>query len=131
MIKTEVIGFLGKDSQINNVSGKSVINFNVAHTEKYKDANGGQKEKTIWVDCSLWVEKTTIAQYLKKGTLVYVDGQPSVRAYTNQNGQQGASLSLRVGTIQLLGGGKKQEETQPQEFLAQPNGIESNEEAPF
>jgi len=131
MIKTEVIGFLGKDSQINNVSGKSVINFNVAHTEKYKDANGGQKEKTIWVDCSLWVEKTTIAQYLKKGTLVYVDGQPSVRAYTNQNGQQGASLSLRVGTIQLLGGGKKQGETQPQEFLAQPNGIESNEEAPF
>jgi single-strand DNA-binding protein len=131
MIKAEIIGHLGKDAVVNNVNGKNVVNFSVAHSEKFKDANGVQKERSVWADCSWWIEKTTIVQYLKKGTLVYVDGQPNARAYTNQNGQQGSTLTLRVNSVQLLGSGKKQWETQPQEFLAQPNGFESNEEAPF
>ena len=37
MIKLQVIGNLGKDAVVNNVNGKSVINFNVAHTERFKD----------------------------------------------------------------------------------------------
>jgi single-strand DNA-binding protein len=128
MIRAEIIGHLGKDAVVSNVNGKSVVNFSVAHSEKFKDANGVQKERSVWADCSWWIEKTTIVQYLKKGTLVYVDGQPNVRAYTNQNGQQGATLTLRVNSVQLLGGngGKKQEEPQ-QDFLAQPNGFESND----
>ena len=40
MIKLQVIGNLGKDALVNNVNGKTVINFNVAHTERYKDAQG-------------------------------------------------------------------------------------------
>ncbi|MBD0352663.1 MAG: single-stranded DNA-binding protein, partial [Flavisolibacter sp.] len=40
MIKMQVIGNLGKDCVVNNVNGKSVINFTVAHTEKYKDSQG-------------------------------------------------------------------------------------------
>ena len=51
MIKLQVIGNLGKDAVVNNVNGKSVINFNVAHTERYKDAQGVQKDRTTWVDC--------------------------------------------------------------------------------
>ncbi len=43
MIKLLVIGNLGKDAVLNNVNGKNVINFTVAHTEKYKDAQGVQK----------------------------------------------------------------------------------------
>ena len=43
MIKMQVIGNLGKDCVTNLVNGKNVINFNVAHTEKFRDANGEQK----------------------------------------------------------------------------------------
>ncbi len=104
MIKLQVIGNLGKDALVNNVNGKNVINFTVAHTEKFKDAQGNQKDKTIWVDCAYWTERTAVAPYLKKGTQVFVDGQPDVRTYTTQDGRNGASLVLRVMSVQLLGG---------------------------
>jgi len=104
MIKLQVIGNLGKDGVVNNVNGKNVINFSVAHTEKFKDAQGVQKDKTIWVECAYWTDRTGIAPYLKKGTQVYAEGQPDVRNYTTKDGQQGSSLSLRVSSVQLLGG---------------------------
>ncbi|MDE3143939.1 MAG: single-stranded DNA-binding protein [Bacteroidota bacterium] len=103
MIKLQVIGNLGKDAVVNNVNGKNVINFTVAHTERFKDAQGVQKDKTTWVDCAYWTDRTAIAPYLKKGTQVYVEGQPDVRTYQTQDGRQGASLILRVASVQLLG----------------------------
>ena len=104
MIKLQVIGNLGKDAQVNNVNGKSVINFNVAHTERFKDAQGNQKDRTTWVDCSYWTDRTAVAPYLKKGTQVYVEGTPDVRTYTTADGRNGASLTLRIASVQLLGG---------------------------
>lgn len=103
MIKLQVIGNLGKDALVNNVNGKNVINFTVAHTERYKDAQGNQKDRTTWVDCAYWTDRTAVAPYLKKGTQVFVEGQPDVRTYTTQDGRQGASLTLRVASVQLLG----------------------------
>ncbi|MDE3125010.1 MAG: single-stranded DNA-binding protein [Bacteroidota bacterium] len=103
MIKLQVIGNLGKDAIVNDVNGRKVINFSIAHTERYKDAQGAQKERTTWVECAYWTDRTAIAPYLKKGTQVYVEGQPDVRTYTTQDGKQGASLSLRIANVQLLG----------------------------
>lgn len=103
MIKLQVIGNLGKDCVTNTVNGKTVINFSVAHTEKYRDASGQQKDKTTWVECAYWTDKTGIAPYLKKGTQVYADGTPEVRTYTRNDGTSGSSLTLRVFSVQLLG----------------------------
>src|SRR5687767_10138417 len=104
MIKLQVIGNLGKDCVMNNVNGKNVINFSVAHTEKFKDAQGQQKDKTLWVECAYWTDRTGIAPYLKKGTQVYAEGTPDIRTYTTGDGRQGTALSLRVSSVQLLGG---------------------------
>src|SRR5687768_15588189 len=103
MIKLQVIGNLGKDCVTNTVNGKSVINFNVAHTEKFKNSQGVQQDKTIWVECAYWTDRTAIAPYLKKGTQVYVEGSPEVRTYPKNDGGTGVSLSLRVASVQLLG----------------------------
>lgn len=103
MIKMQVIGNLGRDCTTNVVNGKSVMNLTVAHSEKFKDAQGMQKEKTIWVDCAYWSDRTAIAPYLKKGTQVYVEGIPDIRTYTKNDGTFGATLTLRVLSIQLLG----------------------------
>lgn len=103
MIKLQVIGHLGRDCVTNAVNGKSVMNFTVAHTEKYRDAQNQQREKTTWVDCSYWSDKTAIAPYLKKGTQVFIEGIPDVRTYTKTDGTFAAALSLRVMNIQLLG----------------------------
>ena len=104
MIKMQVIGNLGKDCVVNAVNGKNVINFTVAHTEKYKDSQGTNQEKTTWVDCAYWTDRTAISPYLTKGKQVFVEGTPEVRSFTRQDGTGGASLSLRVREVQLLGG---------------------------
>jgi single-strand DNA-binding protein len=104
MIKMQVIGNLGKDCVVNTVNGKNVINFTVAHTEKYKDSQGVNQEKTTWVDCAYWTDRTAISPYLTKGKQVFVEGNPEVRSFTRQDGTGGASLSLRVREVQLLGG---------------------------
>ena len=104
MIKMQVIGNLGKDCIVNNVNGKNVINFTVAHTEKFKDSQGNSQEKTIWVDCAWWTDRTAISQYLTKGKQVFAEGQPEARSFTRNDGTPGATLSLRVREVQLLGG---------------------------
>ncbi|HEY0355904.1 MAG TPA: single-stranded DNA-binding protein [Flavisolibacter sp.] len=100
----QVIGNLGKDCTVNQVNGKNVINFTVAHTEKYRDSQGNNQEKTTWVDCAYWTARTALAPYLQKGKQVFVEGTPEVRSFTRQDGTAGASLSLRVREVQLLGG---------------------------
>ncbi len=126
MIKLQVIGNLGKDALVNNVNGKNVINFTVAHTERFKDAQGNQKDKTTWVDCAYWTDRTAVAPYLKKGTQVYVEGQPDVRTYTTQDGRNGATLTLRVASVQLLGskpgesGGGSNYQSAPAPSYSQP-----------
>jgi single-strand DNA-binding protein len=104
MIKLMVIGNLGKDCTVNTVNGKNVINFSVAHTEKFKDSTGAQREKTIWVECAYWTDRTGISPYLKKGQQVYAEGSPEVRTYQTNDGKSGASLTMRVQSVQLLGG---------------------------
>lgn len=139
MLKTTLIGSLGQSATVNNVNGKTVINFSVAHSEKYKDQNGQVVNKVLWVAVSYWSEKTAIAQYLKKGTSIYCEGLPSVDTYKNREGQIMPQLKLRATMVQLLGG-NKQENDNPkaapksdltpsqQEFLA--GGVEVDE-APF
>lgn len=104
MIKMQIIGNLGKDCTVNAVNGKNVINFTVAHTEKYKDSQGNSQEKTTWVDCAYWTDRTALSPYLIKGKQVFAEGTPEVRTFTRQDGTAGASLSLRVREVQLLGG---------------------------
>lgn len=104
MIKMQIIGNLGKDCVVNTVNGKNVINFTVAHTEKYRDSQGNNQEKTTWVDCAYWTDRTAVAPYLLKGQQVYVEGTPEVRTFTRNDGTSGATLSMRVREVQLLGG---------------------------
>jgi single-strand DNA-binding protein len=103
MLNIQLIGRLGQDSIVNDVNGKKVVNFSVAHTEKYKNNQGGEVNKTTWVSCAYWTDKLNIANYLKKGTSVYVEGKPEVKTYTDKNtGNILPQLSMRVSSIQLL-----------------------------
>ena len=103
MIKLQIIGNLGKDCIHKEVNGKNVINFSVAHTERYKDSMGNQKDRTIWVECAYWTDRIGVAQYLTKGRTVYAEGTPEADAYTNKEGQAAATLRMRVLNVQLLG----------------------------
>jgi len=121
MVKLEVIGHIGKDATVNEYNGKKVINFSVAHSEKYKDASGNVVNKSVWVDCAYWVESTAVAQYLKKGTQVYVEGQPEARAWTSQTGQVAANLQCRVRKVELLGSSQKENSTESTKPMYEPD----------
>lgn len=108
MIKLQIVGNLGKDCIVKEINGKNVINFSVAHTERYKDSTGNQKERTTWVECAYWTDRTALSQYLKKGQMVYAEGAPEADAYTNKEGQAAATLRMRVQSIQLLGGSNRE-----------------------
>lgn len=119
MLRLNIVGHLGKDCNTNHVNGKNVINFSVAHSEKFKDSTGVQKEKTIWVDCAYWTDRTAIAPYLKKGQLVYAEGIPDLKNYTKNDGTPGSSLTMRILGVQLLGGSTKNESGEGSQQLAE------------
>ena len=104
MIKLQIVGNLGKDCIVKEVNGKNVINFSVAHTERFKDSTGAQRERTTWVECAYWTDRTAIAPYLKKGQMVFAEGAPEAEGYMNKENQAAATLRMRVREIQLLGG---------------------------
>lgn len=103
MIKLQIIGHLGGDCTTNEVNGRTVINFNVAHSEKFKDSQGNLVDKTTWVRCAYWTDRPLIAQYLKKGQLVYAEGSPEADAFMNKENQAAATLKMNVFRVQLLG----------------------------
>lgn len=132
MIKMQLIGHLGQDAVVNNVNGKTVINFSIAHSEKFKNKEGVEVNKSVWVSAAYWTDRTAVAPYLKKGSQVYVEGSPEAKTYRNQNTNEVMpQLSLRVTSIQLIGG-TKPSNTEPQnDFISQPNGFELTEEQPI
>lgn len=119
----QVIGNLGRDASIKEHNGKKVINFSVAHTEKYKNSQGVVTEKTTWVECSMW-EKGNVAPYLKQGQLVHIEGTPSVNAYETKDGKPAASLRLSVFGLQLLGG--KKEDSKPNHSATASEAVAQN-----
>lgn len=139
MIKMQVIGHLGKDCTVNTVNGKNVINFTVAHSEKFKDSQGVLQERTTWVDCSYWTDRTAVAPYLVKGQLVFVEGNPEARAYQKSDGTPGVSLTLRIREVQLLGkksdnvsGGNYEQQSQSRQSEPVSTGAEEvSDDLPF
>lgn len=117
MLKTIITGNLGRDAEVRTLdSGSSAISFTVAVSEKYTDKAGNKVENTTWINCTLWrtsQQPTTIANYLKKGQKVLVEGKPSVRSYEKNDGTHGASFELRVENIELLGGAPADSGTAP------------------
>lgn len=136
----QVIGHLGKDCVVKEVSGKNVINFTVAHSEKWKDAQGNQKEKTTWVEAAYWTDKTTVAQYLTKGKQIYVEGIPEADAYKDKDDNAKGTLRLRVTSVQLLGGASEgssqpnnpvEKSAQKQSPLEYSKTAEATDDLPF
>lgn len=114
MINLTAIGRVGKDAEVRDVKGKKVVNFNIA-----VDTGYGENKKTVWLTCSMW-NKENLAQYLKKGTSIYIAGEPSTRAYSDKDGKAACSLDVTVFAVELLGGSAKQE-SEPKKQEAQPS----------
>lgn len=103
MLKSIVIGYLGSDAEVKNSNGKEFTSFRVAHTAKFTDTQNVVHEETTWVDC-IMNGSSAVNEYLKKGQLVYVEGNSSMRVYSSAKDRcMKAGLTINVRSIELLG----------------------------
>ena len=105
--KVIIIGNLGADPearQFNN--GGSVTNISVATSEQWTDKQSGEKrEATEWHRISLFNRLGEIAaQYLRKGSKVYIEGSLRTRKYQDPNGQDRYITEIRAEQMQMLDG---------------------------
>lgn len=104
MLKVSFIGQLGADAEKKIADGGKFTTFRAAHNESYTDDAGQEHSTTIWVDFTM-NDHPKVADYLKQGTQVYVEGYPSLRVYSSPKDRcMKAGLTIRVQKIELLGG---------------------------
>ena len=105
--KVIIVGNLGRDPEVRYMpSGDAIANIAVATSYKSKDRNTGeQKELTEWHRISFFGRLAEIvAQYLKKGSSVYVEGRLQTRKYTDKDGIERYATDIVAENMQMLGG---------------------------
>jgi single-strand DNA-binding protein len=105
--KVILVGHLGQDPEVRYMpSGGAVTNLSVATTDSWKDKQSGQKqERTEWHRVSLFNKLAEIAgEYLKKGSMVYIEGRLQTRKWTDNNGVDKYTTEVIASDMQMLGG---------------------------
>ena len=105
--KVIIVGNIGRDPEVRYMpSGDAIANIAVATSYKSKDKNTGeQKEQTEWHRIAFFGRLAEIAaQYLKKGSSVYVEGRLQTRKYTDKDGVERYATDIIAENMQMLGG---------------------------
>jgi single-strand DNA-binding protein len=104
--KVILVGRLGRDPETRYTSGgQAVANFSVATDESYKDRNGERQKRTEWHKIVVWGKQAEIAQqYLKKGSLVFIEGRIQSREWQDKEGQKRTSFEIVANNFRMLGG---------------------------
>ena len=105
--KVILVGNLGADPETRYMpSGSAVTNLSVATSESWKDKQTGeQKERTEWHKVAMFNRLAEIAaEYLKKGSQVYIEGKLRTRKWQDQNGQDRWTTEIIADEMQMLGG---------------------------
>ena len=106
--KVHLIGRLGRDPEVRYMpNGEAVCNFSIATSETWNDRQTGQRqERTEWHAITLYRRMAEVAgQYLKKGSLVYIEGRIQSRKYTDKNGVERTAYEIIGNEMKMLGGG--------------------------
>ncbi len=107
--KVILVGRLGKDPEVRYTQdNKAIANITLATSETWKDKNTGQKhEKTEWHRCVFFGGVAgVVAEYLKKGSQIYIEGKLQTRKWQDQSGQDKYTTEIVVdgfsGVMQML-----------------------------
>jgi len=104
--KVILVGRLGRDPETRYTGGgQAVANFSVATDESYRDKNGERQKRTEWHKIVVWGKQAEIAQqYLKKGSLVFIEGRIQSREWQDKEGQKRTSFEIVASNFRMLGG---------------------------
>ncbi len=117
--KAMIIGRLGREPELKYTqSGMPVTTLNIATDESYLDRDGNRVEKTEWHRVSVFQRAAeNCAQYLSKGSLVYVEGRIQTRKWQDQQGQDRYSTDIVANTVRFL---DKKGDRNSDDFAPQP-----------
>lgn len=104
--KVTLVGNLGQDPELRHTgSGTAVCNMRLATNESYKDSNGKTVDKTEWHSVVAWSRLAEICgEYLKKGTLVYIEGSLQTRKFEDKDGNEKFVTEIKAREMQILSG---------------------------
>ncbi|MGR5220260.1 single-stranded DNA-binding protein [Vibrio parahaemolyticus] len=108
--KVILVGNVGQDPEVRTFqNGEQVASLSVATSESWRDkATGEVKEKSEWHRISVFGQSVSfLANYVKKGAQLYIEGQLQTRKWQDQNGQDRYTTEVVVrwpsGNVQLVG----------------------------
>ena len=131
--KVMLIGRLGQDPEVRYTqSNTAVATLSLATSERYKDGNGEQQERTEWHRVVAWGRLAEICQqYLSKGSLIFVEGPLQTRSWEDNQGQKRYTTEIKALQMTMLDrrGGDQQNQTLPasqQDSLQQSTPMSSS-----
>ena len=134
-----LIGNLGQDPEIKySANGLPICNMSIATTERYRDREGMEQEKTEWHRVVAFDRLAEICgEYLKKGSQVYFEGQIQTRQWQDNDGNTRYTTEIRARDMMMLGGRSGGDMSRPSAPSASPrpnrenlsNGASTNQDA--
>lgn len=102
--KVILVGNLGKDPEVRHLENNNMVaHFPVATNESRKDKSGQWVQHTEWHDITAWgALAERAAQYLHKGSLVFIEGRISHRKWQDKEGRDRYSTEVIANTIRNL-----------------------------
>ncbi len=103
--KVILVGHLGKDPEVRYMpNGEAVANVTLATSETWKDKTGEKQEKTEWHNIVFYKRLGEIAgQYLKKGSLIYVEGRITTEKWQDKEGKDRYTTKIVANEMKMLG----------------------------
>jgi len=104
--KVILVGHLGKDPEMRyTAAGAPIASFSLATSEQWKDKqSGGKTEKTEWHNVVMFDKVAEIAgQYLRKGSLVYLEGKLQTDKWTDKEGHDRYTTKVIANQMTMLG----------------------------
>jgi single-strand DNA-binding protein len=111
--KVILIGRLGRDPEVRYTpSGQAVANLALATSEQWTSKEGNKSERTEWHRIVAWGRTGEICgEYLKKGSLVYIEGKLQTRSWEDREGVKRYTTEIVAQVMQMLGGSGKEVRT--------------------
>jgi single-strand DNA-binding protein len=99
-----LIGRLGKDPETHSTpTGKKVATFSLAVSQRWKSAEGENKESTEWVNVEAWSRLGEVCQqYLHKGSLIYLEGRLKTDKFDDKGGETKYYTKVVALSMQML-----------------------------
>ena len=111
MASLSIIGSVGRDAEVKQAGGTTVLEFSVAVNSWAKAG-----ETTAWYRVSMFGHRgEKLASMIRKGDRIGVSGRLVPREYQGRDGSTKTSLDLRADSITLLGGKRDAEPARPRD----------------